>query len=69
MNKDNFVKNCHRFAQDAKMISQDKNGELYIPLRVWGELSEILTELGIQTIQTKGQYHVKELDEEQENED
>ena len=68
MNKDNFVKNCHLIAEDAKLIDQGKNGELYIPLRFWGELSEVLVELGIQTIQTTGRYHVKELDKEQENE-
>lgn len=68
MNKDNFVKNCHLVAEDAKLITQGKNGELYIPLRFWSELSEVLVELGIQTILTKSQYHVKELDEEQENE-
>lgn len=68
MNKDNFVKNCHLLAKDAKLIEQGKNGELYIPLRFWSELSEILVDLGVQTILTKGQYHVKELDEEQEYE-
>lgn len=67
MNKDNFVKNCHLVAEDAKLITQNKNGELYIPLRFWSELAEVLVELGVQTIHTKGQYHVKELDEEQEN--
>jgi len=68
MNKDNFVKNCHLIAEDAKLIDQGKNGELYIPLRFWSELAEILVDLGIQTVLTKGQYRVKELDEGQENE-
>ena len=31
MNKDNFVKNCHRPAQDAKMTNQDKDGASYAP--------------------------------------
>ena len=68
MNKNRFVKNCHLIAEDAKLIDQGKNGKLYIPLRFWGELSEVLVDLGVQTIETKGIYHVKELDEEQKNE-
>lgn len=68
MNKDKFVENCHLIAKDAKLIDQGKNGELYIPLRFWSELSEILVDLGVETILTKGQYRVKELDEEQEHE-
>ena len=49
MNKDNFVKNCHLLAEDAKLASIDKEGNVMLPSSFFGELSSILYELGIQT--------------------
>ncbi len=49
MNADNFVKECHLLAEDAKLVSKDKNGNVLVPASLWGELSGILHELGIQT--------------------
>lgn len=65
MNKDNFVKNCHRLAEDAKLINQGKDGTLYVPLEFWTDISAIFAELGIST---KCPYYTKDLDKEQENE-
>ena len=49
MNKDDFVKECHLLAEDAKLVSEDKNGNVLVPVSFWGELSGVLHELGIQT--------------------
>lgn len=65
MNKDNFVKNCHLLAEDAKLIKQDKNGVLYIPSRFWTDISVVFAELGTST---KCPYYTKDLVKEQENE-
>lgn len=49
MNEDNFVKECHLLAEDAKLVSKDKDGNVLVPVSFWGELSSVLHELGIQT--------------------
>ena len=49
MNKDNFVKECHLLAEDAKLVNKDKNGNVLVPASFWGELSGVLHELGMQT--------------------
>ena len=49
MNADNFVKECHLLAEDAKLVSKDKNGNVLVPSSLWGELSGVLHELGLQT--------------------
>ena len=59
MNKDNFVKNCHRLAQDAKLVIRHPDGTLYVPLRFWTDISVVLAELGINT---KCPYYKEDLD-------
>lgn len=49
MNEDNFVKECRLLAEDAKLVSKDKDGNVLVPVSFWGELSGVLHELGIQT--------------------
>lgn len=49
MNRDNFIKECNLLAEDAKLVSKDKNGNVFVPVSFWGELSNVLNELGIQT--------------------
>ena len=49
MNADNFVKECHLLAEDAKLVSKDKNDNVLVPASFWGELSGVLHELGLQT--------------------
>ena len=49
MNEDNFVKECHLLAEDAKLVSKDKNGNVMLPASFFGELDGVLHELGIQT--------------------
>lgn len=65
MNKDNFIKNCHRLAEDAELIMQGKDGTLYVPSRFWTDISSVLAELGTTT---KCPYYTKDLDKEQEHE-
>ena len=67
MNADNFVKECHLLAEDAKLVSKDKNGNVMLPASFFGELSGILYELGIHT---KCPYYIgeKDFDKEKEHE-
>lgn len=57
MNADNFVKECHLLAEDAKLVLKDKNGNVMLPASFFGELSGVLHELGIQT---KCPYYIDE---------
>lgn len=57
MNEDNFVKECHLLAEDMKLVSKDKDGDVLVPASFWGELSGVLHELGIHT---KCPYYIDE---------
>lgn len=66
MNADNFVKECHLLAEDAELVSKDKNGNVMLPASFFGELSGVLHELGIHT---KCPYYIGEKDFDKEEQE